>query len=392
MTTIEATIDWLVDCGLRSDDVRGLHAGLGERLVALGVPVRRTFGAMPARHPQFRAIGWKWAEGAGAVLDRYEHRAVQSEAFQRSPFRYLLDSGETKLRRRLIGRNTPNDFPVLDDLCAEGATDYYARLVGFTASEAGLSGMVASWISWAADGFSDGHIATIERVLPAYALACYRIQLKHTAATLLGAYLGADAGLRVLSGETQRGAVNELDAALMVTDLRGFTRLADTIDGAALVGALNAYHDAVGEAVEGVGGQILKFLGDGVLATFALDDGGEAAACGHALDAAVAALGAVGRVNAARAAAGDPTLDLDVALHVGRVMYGNVGSPRRLDFTVIGPAVNEVSRIEPLCKVLGRRLLMSGRFATACGRPVHSLGFHVLRGVAEPQELFGIPA
>lgn len=392
MASIEATIDWLIAQGLRSDDIRGLHAGMGERLIALGVPVRRAYGAMPARHPQFRAIGWSWTQGAGAALDRYEHRAEESEAFRRSPFRHMLDTGEVRLRRRLTGRNTPNDFPILDELRAEGATDYYARLVGFTASESGLSGMIASWMTTADDGFTDAQIATIEHALPAYALACYRIQLKHTAITLLDAYLGADAGRRVLSGETQRGAVRELEAALLFTDLRDFTALADRIPGAVLVATLNAYHDAVGAAVERSGGQILKFLGDGLLATFAVAAGGERQACGGALDAALAALDAVNRLNAARRAAGDPTLGLDVALHVGRVMYGNIGSARRLDFTVVGPAVNEVSRIERLCSTLERPLLMSARFAAACGRPVASLGRHVLRGVAEPEELFGLPA
>ncbi|MBL8838189.1 MAG: adenylate/guanylate cyclase domain-containing protein [Alphaproteobacteria bacterium] len=391
MASIEATIDWLIAQGLHSDDVRHLHGGISERLIALGVPVRRAYGAMPTRHPQFHAIGWRWTQGDGAELDRYEHRSKESEAFRRSPFRYMLDSGEVRLRRRLIGRNTPDDFPVLEELRAEGATDYYARLIGFTESEAGIGGMIASWVTAADDGFDDAQIATIERVLPAYALACYRIQLKHAAITLLDAYLGADAGRRVLNGDTQRGAVSEVEAALLFTDLRDFTALADRVPGAVLVATLNAYHDAVGAAVERAGGQILKFVGDGLLATFAVAGGGERQACGRALDAALAALAAVDRLNAARRAAGDPTLGLDAALHVGRLMYGNIGSARRLDFTVVGPAVNEVGRIEPLCTALDRPLLMSSRFALSCGRPVVSLGRHVLRGVAEPEELFGLP-
>jgi adenylate cyclase len=195
----------------------------------------------------------------------------------------------------------------------------------------------------------------------------------------------------VLSGETNRGAVVAIEAALLVADLRGFTALADRLDGVRLVAALNDYLEQVGAAVEAQGGQILKFLGDGVLATFAIDDGADAGTvCARALAAGEASVAAVAALNAARGRAGEPTLALDVALHVGKVMYGNVGARERLDFTVIGPAVNECARIELLCAPLGVNLLMSAAFAARCGRALRSLGAHAMRGVAAPQELFAL--
>jgi adenylate cyclase len=219
------------------------------------------------------------------------------------------------------------------------------------------------------------------------------MQLQRGTIALAQAYLGSDAGARVLSGETRRGAVVAIEAALLIADLRGFTALADRVAGEALVEALNDYLEQLGGAVEGQGGQILKFLGDGALAIFAVgapEADGHDAVCARALAAGEAALAAVAARNAARAAAGEATLALDVALHVGRVMYGNVGARERLDFTVIGPAVNETARIEQLCAPLGTTLLMSAAFAARCGRKVRSLGAHAMRGVALPQELFAL--
>jgi adenylate cyclase len=230
----------------------------------------------------------------------------------------------------------------------------------------------------------------IERLVPRMALACYRIALQQVAENLLDAYLGADAGRRVLAGQIERGAATRLSAVVFFADLRGFTRLADETTGESLLSGLNDFLGDLTEAIETQGGQVLKFLGDGLLAIFKLEGEEPSGVCGDALAAAKAALTSNATLNAQRRVSGKPALDLDVALHLGELMYGNVGSSHRLDFTVIGPAVNEASRIESLCEPLGQHLLISESFARAFDRPLRSLGRHQLRGVAKPQELFSL--
>ena len=209
---------------------------------------------------------------------------------------------------------------------------------------------------------------------------------------VVAAYLGADAGRRVLGGEVDRGNVDVLDAVLFFCDLRGFTALSDGMDRHLLIALLDDCFDAIAGPIADQGGQVLKFMGDGLLATFSLDDGDDPAAiCGRALTAAGAALAAVARINAPRRAAGEPVMDLDIALHQGEVVYGNVGARDRLDFTVIGPAVNEASRMEQMCDRLGVHLILSESVVAtagpaAAGRFV-SLGRHALRGVGEAREL-----
>jgi adenylate cyclase len=203
-----------------------------------------------------------------------------------------------------------------------------------------------------------------------------------------GASRGVAPGRRILGGQVRQGTAQQLSAAIMIADLRGFTGVADRTPAERLVAGLNEHLGAVVEAVERHSGQVLKFLGDGLLAVFSLAARPAEAACADALAAAQEALAANAAVNARRATTGEPPLALDIALHLGDVMYGNVGSVRRLDFTVIGPAVNEASRIEALCEPLGCHLLTSAAFARACPRSLRSQGRHALRGVARPQELF----
>ncbi|MDP6473760.1 MAG: adenylate/guanylate cyclase domain-containing protein [Alphaproteobacteria bacterium] len=206
------------------------------------------------------------------------------------------------------------------------------------------------------------------------------------------AYLGRDAARRVLSGEIERGHVETVSAVLFYSDLCGFTALGDRMDGHELVELLNEYLACMAEPVEARGGQVLKFMGDGMLGTFELPaEGG--ATCVGALEAALDALSRVGELNKERRAAGRPIMALNVALHLGDVAYGNVGSPMRLDFTVIGPAVNEVSRLEAMCDPLERRLLISEAFADAIpadGPELLPLGRHGLRSVREPVHLFTV--
>jgi adenylate cyclase len=251
-----------------------------------------------------------------------------------------------------------------------------------------VQGLATSWATSAPGGFAEQDLCLIEATLPAFALACKASIAGDTTRTLVATYLGQDAALRILRGEIERGQVNTVRKVLWFSDLVGFTRIADTLPQGPLLDLLNAYADCLVGVVHAHDGQVLKFMGDGILAVF---DGTADAACGRGLDAAQAALAAMARLNRERAAAGLPVTGFTLALHVGEVLYGNVGSRERLDFTVIGPAVNEVSRIQAMSRSLDQPVLVSASFAAACkderGRLV-SLGRYALRGVGRPQELF----
>jgi adenylate cyclase len=231
-------------------------------------------------------------------------------------------------------------------------------------------------------------MAVIGDVAPALALAAYRIGLGRIATRTLAAYVGERTARRVLTGTIRRGDGQAITAAVLLADLRGFTALADREDSRFVVGWLNEHFEAMGEPVHEHGGEILKFLGDGILAIFAAERGASAA-CASALDAAAEALKRTSTLNRRRAGSGGPVLRLHIALHYGEVFYGNVGTAGRLDFTVIGRAVNEASRIEELCETVGRSLLISVAFARNCPdeRSIIGLGRRAMRTIGE-RELF----
>lgn len=387
-------IEGLTAEALVARDGGALLAGFCTRLGALGVPLLRVHATMPTRDPVWQSVGITWSREGGVLVEGYAHGGDALEPFRSSPFRFVIEN-ICELRQRLDDPGVTIDFPFLVQLRDEGATDYLCKLISFRAggpfmAGSGLEGMVMSWATDRPGGFATSELILVDRLFPTLALALYRLALQDLATGLLASYVGADAGRRVLGGQTRRGEVESLDAVILLCDLRGFTATADILPGAALVALLDAAFEATIAPVEAAGGQILKFLGDGFLATFSRPGAPAAELCGAAIEAARNALAAIAARNAERRARGLAALDLDIALHLGTVMYGNVGSERRIDFTVIGPAVNEASRIEALCATLGRNLLMSASFARAYAGPRVSLGEHRLRGVARAQELFAL--
>ena len=232
----------------------------------------------------------------------------------------------------------------------------------------------------------------LRAVLPAVSLAMMTHAGHTIASGLLGAYLGGDAGGRVHAGAVERGSVETVRAVLWYADVRGFTAIADTTPGLVVIELLDAIFETLTASLRRRGGQVLKFLGDGMLAIFPFVDATRDETCNQALDAAAEAMDALDRLNAARSEAAKPIAAVDLALHVGEVLYGNVGAVDRLDFTVIGPAVNEVARIEALCEPLGRKVLISAELAAVVGdsRRLDPLGYHRLRGVRDPREIYGL--
>ena len=396
---------WLVQAGLEGCPTEDLVAGFCQRLVEVGIPLQRVFMGTATLHPLMRARGYLWVAGEGLVgNDAMPHRdpGDEPEAWTASPLRYMLANEVPELRRRLSGPDAQHDFAVLAEFAGQGLTDWIAQAHSFgwafknshhiTDRYAGI-GMICSFTTMAPDGFSDGQLARLRQLIQLLALAVKAMILTQLARDVTTAYIGGDAADRVLNGAIQRGASEMIEAVILYADLRGFTAMADRLSIKPVVETLNAYFDCLGPAIEAGGGQVLKFLGDGLLASFQLAPGQPPGdVCSAALTAARIALDNVTALNHSRSEAGLPVLALDVALHMGTVMYGNVGTGARLDFTLIGPTVNEAARLENLCSSLGRNLLASASFAHALGARggLVSLGSHTLRGVAEPREVFGL--
>jgi adenylate cyclase len=276
-------------------------------------------------------------------------------------------------------------------LAAEGTTDYvaYCTRLGGAAVVGPMDCIFSSWTTDRRGGFHDGALEVLDHVVPCVAGAILGVSLGRIADALVETYLGRDAGRRVLRGSIERGVAEHIRAVLWFSDLKGFTRLVDTVAPELVIPMLNDYADAVVSSIHDHGGQVLKLMGDGVLATFELD--AEEDACARTLACIVEAVRRVDAVNAERSAKGLPTTGIYVAVHIGEVFYGNIGSTDRLDFTVIGPAVNELTRIAGMSRSLDQDIVLSATFAAAAGANrdrLVSLGRYALRGVSRPQELF----
>lgn len=391
---VQEISDWLIGQGLSDGGYDELLKGFCDRLNTAGITVQRSMMALRTLHPTIDARGFVWRRGAAVEIDDFTTDRGPTRAFLDSPLAYLLQNPDVReIRRPLTGPDAVLDFPVLDDLKVQGITDYMIVKVPFkVASLVGFeSGMLISWASDAPDGFTPACITALRRLAPRLALVMSNRLLREITINVLDTYVGHQAGERILSGEISRGSLQQIDAAILLMDFRGFTALSDRIDGAHMAALLNEYFERIVPPVLDRGGEILKFMGDGVLATFSLKDLQDELVCKTALDAAIEALNNVRDWNTERVAGAAPVMELDVAVHLGRVQFGNVGAGDRLDFTVIGAAVNEASRIEALSDALGRHLLISGAFAasaTNCTGRLVSVGRHRLRGVSRDQELF----
>jgi adenylate cyclase len=391
---------WAVREGLRGADAYHLFDGYCQRLVIDGTPLWRAHAAMETLHPQWNGYGYTWRRDLNAIApEQYPHGEYDQPIWVTSPFYALMQrarAGEDNpaLRRRMEIGPEERDFPVLEEFFALGATDYVAQLYiyGDKGDRSQGTGIVYSFTTDRKGGFSDDDTTLVQATLPALSLAMKAHAGHVIASGLLGTYLGEDAGRRVHAGSIMRGSVDKLRAVIWYADIRGFTRMSDAAQGAIMIGLLNDVFEILTASLRERGGQVLKFIGDGMLATFSFEETDRTETCRRALDAAIEAMGAIEAFNAARTVAGAPIASVDLALHLGEVLYGNVGATDRLDFTVVGPAINEAARIEALCEPLGRSILVSSEFFTAMtgdGR-LKSLGRHTLRGVKDPKEIFGL--
>jgi adenylate cyclase len=386
--------EWIVRATLAGTNEIDILAGVGERLNAAGISLVRVSVATDLLDPTFDGRGVRWLRDQGGVEEpfaRDDDGVIANQDFGHSPFGYLLRSGKPTLRRRLDATYRRGEFPMLDQFQDQGFTDYLAFSVevGESLRLGESEGLSASWTTDAADGFSTAEVELLEGIMPELTLA-FTLRTTHRAArTLLTTYLGRDAAERVLAGNIVRGRAVPIRAVVWFSDLVRFTRISDTESPDTVLALLNDYAQAQVEEIEAHGGNVLKFMGDGMLAIFPNED--TTLACKRALDAAAKLRLRIVALNAKRAAAGLPVTDAHLALHVGELLYGNLGSSRRLDFTVLGSAVNEAARIEALCASLDQPVIVSWAFAEAAGdarRLLVSLGRYAMKGVAQPQELF----
>jgi adenylate cyclase len=394
---------WAVAAGLSGIGTEALFDGFCQRLVAVGVPLWRAFAGTPTLHPQWSGHSYIWRRELNAIRpDSWDRLEDLAATIRGSPFGHMLSEppGTTagsqdarRMRRRLAGPEALLDFPVLVEFAAAGATDYAALIIGFADGDPSYgTGVAYSFVTQRPEGFTDDDLTLLGAVIPAVSLAMMSNAAHTIAANLLAAYLGGDAGRRVHAGAIERGSVESIHAVLWYADLRGFTTIADGTEGAVVIELLDDVFETLAAALRPRGGEVLKFLGDGMLAIFPLTPTSAAATCRAALDAAAEAMQALDSLNERRRLAGKPVAAVDVALHLGEVLYGNIGAADRLDFTVIGPAVNEVARMEALCEPLGRKVLVSAELATAAeaAARLQPLGHHALRGVRAPRELFAL--
>jgi adenylate cyclase len=389
---MRAISDWLVHQGLWRADVPTLLGGYCERLVEAGVPIWRGYLSALTLHPRVRGVGCSWRPEEGAQSELYIYQPKPSEEYLVSPFAHMFEHHLPSLRVPLSDGG-PIEFPLLARFRDQGATDYLAHVASFglDGTSDGETGMVTSWTTDRPGGFSDRDLAILARLLPRLGLAVQARLGHEIAVNLLDTYVGPEAGRRILAGTIRRGQLEVISAVILYADLRGFTAAADRQPRDQMVETLNCYFDCLVPCIEEFGGQVLKFMGDGLLATFPLNGRPAAEVCDRALDAAARTLERIRLLCDERAAAKDIVLDLDLVLHLGDVFYGNVGSADRLDFTVIGPAVNEASRIEALCGQHDRNLLISEAFAkaaTGSAERLVSIGRFALRGVGSAQSIY----
>jgi adenylate cyclase len=384
---------WLLNDGRRLPELSDVVVGLAAQLTEGGLPVQRIYLAQRTIHPQMGAIGYLWNKGdQTAQLIEREHAITTSQAYLASPMRRLYEEGETLIRRRLIGPEAQIDFPVLQELRDTGATDYAI----FALEVDGEARASFSMTTSAPQGFSDAEIASISALMPLLGMVVEGREWHRLAKSLLEIYLGEDAGRQVLGGSVRRGQSTTIAAAIWFCDLRDFTAMSNQLPRDEVVALLNDYFDAMARPVHAHGGEILKFIGDAMLAIFPMqDDLDRDHKCHIALRAAHEAFDALDALNEIRASAGRPPLRAGIGLHAGSVSYGNIGAvignSARLDFTAIGPAVNLASRIQDLCRGLNRPLLASKAFASPCGSMLVPLGRFDLAGFPEPQEIYGLP-
>jgi adenylate cyclase len=382
---LQRVLNWLVDGARTPGDSADMIAAVCEQLVDAGLPLWRFGIFIRTLHPEIFGRNFIWRRGQKVEMGTVDFAILETPEFARSPLRIVFEQG-IEVRGRMDDPDSKR-FPFLDDLRAEGMTDYIAVPMPF------LDGSVhaTSWVTRDPGGFSDDDIACIRMIMAPLARVSEIVSLRRTAEMLLDTYVGNRAGARILGGQIRRGHNDTMQAAIWLSDLRGFTALSDRLPAETVVEILNHYFDCQVTAIRGHGGEVLKFMGDGLLAVFPIDEyiGDATHVCSRVLEAARESRASV---DALAFPVGDviERFRFGVALHVGNILYGNIGGGNRLDFTCIGPAVNLAARLEKIAGKLGRTVVVSEGFAKVCEHDWRNLGDFPIAGFSKAQRVYGL--
>lgn len=397
MADIDAVESWLVDQALHSARVPDMFGDMCIRLRETGVPVDRALLAWTTLHPLFDAETAFWKTGEAVQHARFEHDQEDEEddGWLSSPMRSVQVNRLPRLRRHLEGANAELDFPLCAELSAEGYTDYFVLMTNFQLPALkemhGNTGIMISWATRQSGGFREDQIQAIEYIQPRLALAAKANLESEIARTVAETYLGRSAGTRVLNGQIRHGDGEKINAVIFYSDMRNSTRIAEALGPDPYLRWLNGYFAATAGAVIAEGGEVLDFIGDAVLAVFPIDETGLEGAVRHAVAAADLSLENVARINAGAPVNGSqPRLEIGIALSVGEVMFGNIGVPERMTFSVIGQTVHAAARIETLTKAVQKHVLMTGEVAQFVSTRAEPAGDFELSGFSAPEPLFAL--
>ncbi|TGN87948.1 adenylate/guanylate cyclase domain-containing protein [Bradyrhizobium yuanmingense] len=382
---LQRITNWLIDGTWAAQEPAVGIADFCDRLVAAGLPLWRFGIFIRTLHPEIFGRNFIWRQGQDVEIGSVDFDVLDTPGFAQSPLRIVFEQS-VEVRGRVEDPNSKR-FPIVDDMRAEGVTDYIAVPLPFLDG----STHATSWMTRQLGGFSDDDIAAIRAIIAPLARISEIITMRRTAEMLLDTYVGNRAGARILGGQIRRGHNDTMQAAIWLSDLRGFTALSDRLPPETVVQILNHYFDCQVTAIRDHGGEVLKFMGDGLLAVFPIDEyvGDAAHVCARVLEAARESRASV---EALAFPVGEAVerFRFGVALHVGNILYGNIGGGNRLDFTCIGPAVNLAARLEKITGRLGRTVVASEGFANVCRHDWHQLGEFPIAGFSKAQRVYGL--
>jgi adenylate cyclase len=382
---LQALTDWLIDGGRSAAGPSRFMAECCERMVAAGLALWRVGVFVRTLHPEIYGRSFIWKPGAEVEFGSVDYHILESPDFHTSPLKIVFQQGlEVRVRADDVRSSR---FPIVDELRAEGVTDYVALPLPFIGGTANAS----SWTTKQPGGFTEEQLAALRRIVTPLARVIEIISLTRTAASLLDTYVGNRAGERIMGGQIRRGHTETMNAAIWLSDLRGFTALSDRLPAETVVDILNHYFDCQVAAIKKHGGEVLKYMGDGLLAVFPIDEyvGDDKQVCSNVLEAAHESRTSVADLQYP---IGDAVerFRFGVALHVGRILYGNIGGGNRLDFTCIGPAVNLAARLEKIASQTKRTIVASEGFAGICSGGWSDLGEFPVAGFSKAARVYGL--
>lgn len=381
--------DAIVAEALIATDYAPIFGSLCERLYAAGVPVWRVHSSTTTLNPLAEGLSLTWTQERGVLTQYYVHGSSQQDRWLRSPLAVMLESNQSNIRIRGDQiAEAARDYPIIAELETDGLSDYFAMVLPFSDPETAIErrdGVIVSFATNRPGGFDPAHIEALDGLMPRFGLVAKLANREGWFFNILDAYLGPDAGKRVRDGQIALGSGDLTDAVIWFCDLRNSVTLAETLGHAGFIDLLNDYFEALAGSVIEEGGQVLRFIGDAALAIFPISEGtsSEHDAKQLALKAVRRAVTRAAAINQGRAQRGLETFRFGIGLHVGRILFGNIGVPSRVEFSVIGPAANETARIEGLCKKTNQVVLVSEAFRSGLEHPWQDLGLFPIRGSGE---------